>query len=51
MMDLFADVLARLQRHQHQLQVPAGVQDATEMRIVLGQVFDIANKALHAIHP
>ena len=45
--DLLADILTWLQRHQHQLQMLAGVQDAAEIGVLFGQLFDIVNKAFH----
>src|SRR5215471_17407610 len=41
-----ADLLTRLQGHEHELKVLAGVQHATEIRIGVRQIFDIGNKAL-----
>ena len=45
--DLLADILTWLQRHQHQLQMLAGVQDAAEIGVLFGQLFYIVNKAFH----
>ena len=52
LMDLLADLLARLQRHQHQLQMLAGVEDVPEVLIVDRQLVDIVAKAaLHVGRP
>jgi hypothetical protein len=51
-MQFLADFLARLQSHQHQLQVLAGVQDPAEVLICLSQILDIVAKAaLHCLPP
>ena len=46
-MYFLADVLPRLQCHQHQLQVLARVQNPAEIRVFLGQLLDVINKTFH----
>src|SRR5690606_29775372 len=43
---LLADLTSRRERHQHELQVLAGVEDAAEILVLLGQLFDIPDEAL-----
>jgi hypothetical protein len=47
LMHLGADLLARLQRHQHQLQVMAGVEHLPKVSIAGGLPFDIVVIAFH----
>src|SRR5690606_23193939 len=44
---LETDVLTRLQRHQHQLHVGAGEQDAPEVVVRHGVALDVRNIAVH----
>jgi hypothetical protein len=46
-MDLLADFLARLDGHQHELELLAGVQHASEIRVVLGHVLDVVDEPSH----
>jgi hypothetical protein len=46
---LLTYLLARLDGHQHELQVLARVQHATEICIFLGQLFDVAQEALYGL--
>src|SRR3546814_10423005 len=41
------DFLAGLQRHEHELQISARVENPAKVLIVLGQIFDVADKSLH----
>src|SRR5690554_7985379 len=41
------DLLARVQRHHHQLQVMPGVEDAAEVAVVLRDAFDVVDITLH----
>jgi hypothetical protein len=45
------DARAGLQRHQHQLQVPAGVQRMPEGAVFFGQLFDAGDPALRFAVP
>ncbi len=45
------DFLARLQGHQHQLEVLAGVEHAAKIRIVGGLMLDIVVIAVHCLPP
>jgi hypothetical protein len=45
--NLLAQLLAGLQRHHHQLHARTGKQDAPEITIRLGLLFDVADEAFH----
>jgi hypothetical protein len=45
--DFLADLVAGLQHHQHELQLLAGVENAAEVGVILGQIFNIVDKAIH----
>ena len=46
-MDFFTNLVTRLNGHQHELQGLAGVENVPEIRILLGQLFDVGHEALH----
>jgi len=45
--NLFADLFAGLDRHQHELEVVAGVQHTAEVAVSFGQALNVAGKAFH----
>src|SRR5690606_9196482 len=45
--DLLADLLARLERHEHELQVMSGVEDAAIVLVLGGQLLDVGHETLH----
>jgi hypothetical protein len=45
--DLGADLLARRQRHQHQLTVLRGVKNPAEVVVADGQLPDVRNESFH----
>jgi hypothetical protein len=45
--DFFADFLARLDRHQDQLEIVTGVEDLAEEVVLLGQLLDVVDESLH----
>jgi hypothetical protein len=48
-MDFFPDLVARLERHQNELEMVACVQDTAKIGIFDGQRFNVADKSLHAL--
>jgi hypothetical protein len=47
LVDLLADLLARLERHQDELEIFAGIEDAAEILIGGRRLFDIVDITLH----
>src|SRR5690606_35972565 len=47
LVDFFADILARLKGHQHQLQVLARIQNTSKFFVLLGQILDIIYITFH----
>jgi hypothetical protein len=50
-MDLLTDLLAGLERHQHQLKVLARIEDMAEITIILSQLLDVFDEAFHRTRP
>ena len=48
---LVTDLLAGLQRHQHQLQMFSRIKNMTKIDVLLDEFFDIFNEALHGGSP
>ncbi|MCZ7620834.1 MAG: hypothetical protein M5U32_21870 [Myxococcota bacterium] len=46
-MDFLADVVAGLDRHQHELQILSRIEHAPEIAVLLGELLDIVHKATH----
>jgi hypothetical protein len=46
-MHFLADLAARLDRHQDELHVPAGVDHAPEIAVFRGERFNVADEPLH----
>jgi hypothetical protein len=44
-MDLFTDLLAGLEGHQHQLHVRAGIEHSPVVPILLGPVLDVSDES------
>ncbi|MCK0103865.1 MULTISPECIES: hypothetical protein [Pseudohalocynthiibacter] len=47
--NFFADFFARLERHEHQLDVFASIENFTEVVVSFGQLFDVVCKTLHVV--
>ena len=46
-MSLFPDFLSGSERHQHELHLVRSVENTAKIRILLGHLFNLANKAFH----